>query len=368
MSISFQVFKRFLLVLTASLVLIAAQAMAQPSVPSPRAQAVFDFWTAERRAAVQPRDLVIDQRGLGYLRHGDGSLEPYGHNIAAEKQPVANKGKPTNSGNGGNTDGGGGGGKTKTVRNAEWTNGGTVQTAAGRILFAMGSSYYVCSGTVVNDGTSGRSIILTAAHCVYDDENKAFATNIMFIPDQADTNGSGTDFNCDNDPLGCWAPSYGVVDSNWTAAVFPNNIPWDYAYYVVSDSGAHSGTGGDGVLDSAALAMDISFAAATLGRYNHALGYSYSDDPNFMYCAQDMGMEGYYGDYWLSSCSLSGGSSGGLWTQATTNDLGTGPVISVNSWGYTGQPGMGGPSLSGNSAECLFSEAKTVSANTTGCH
>lgn len=35
-------------------------------------------------------------------------------------------------------------------------------------------------------------------------------------------------------------------------------------------------------------------------------------------------------------------------------DGGSGPVISVNSWGYTGYPGMAGPILWGSSAECLL--------------
>jgi hypothetical protein len=37
----------------------------------------------------------------------------------------------------------------------------------------------------------------------------------------------------------------------------------------------------------------------------------------------------------------------------------SGPVISVNSWGYTGQPGMAGPKLWGTSASCVFSKAQT---------
>jgi len=36
---------------------------------------------------------------------------------------------------------------------------------------------------------------------------------------------------------------------------------------------------------------------------------------------------------------------------------GTGPIISVNSWGYTNQPGMAGPKL-GSITSCLFGESK----------
>ncbi len=251
-----------------------------------------------------------------------------------------------------------------------------VQTAMGRIYFEMPKNSkwrgrwqgYVCSGTVVTDtpGTGG-SIILTAAHCVYDDVNKAFARNVLFIPNQAKTTGSGTDLNCDNDPLGCWVPSFGVVDTDWTTRVFPNNIEWDYAYYVVNDSGAHTGAGVSGALDFLAGSLAIQFDMpayndGTDGRgsadFTHALGYSYNQDPNFMYCAEDMTTEGPV-NWWLPSCELSGGSSGGGWVQPMDESTGIGPVISVNSWGYTTSPGMAGPMLD-STASCLLNTAENT--------
>ena len=432
---------------------------------------IVAHWTSERMADAIPRDFVIDTRGLGYLRRQDGSLQPYGHGVAAlaanGQTPMAKPGAgdttppaisemnpaagatigashvfsakvtdasgvksvtftiqksgsvsqsfaATNAGNnlwsaslqgftdgawswrvtakdngakGGNTgtsailnftvDTGGGGGGGGTVTNAEWTAGGDVQTATGRIYFEMPNnarrtgpwSGYVCSGTAVTDSTSSRSVILTAAHCVYDDANKAFARNVLFIPDQAGTSGSGTDLNCSNDPLGCWTPSFGVVDTDWTTRTFPNNVAWDYAWFVVGDSGAHTGTAASSTaLDVAAGTLTIDFGApavndGTAGAnspdFTHALGYSYSVDPNFMYCAEDMTTEG-SANWWLPSCGLSGGSSGGCWVQPMDESQGNGPVISVNSWGYTNSPGMAGPKLSGTSASCVFDVAKAT--------
>jgi len=438
---------------------------------------------ASEEPARFPGDLVIDSRGLGYLRRPDGSLQPYGHQIVAENtanSPTPNA-KPPGAGGGGSdttpptisddmnpgqgavigashtfsvtvtdasgvksvsftieypdesttqtfnanadenglwtvtlfgfTDGnwswwvvakdnakkggntatsdevfftvktGGGGGGTgggsDTVANAEWTAGGDdnyVQKAAGRLYFEMPKNAkwkgpwgaFVCSGTTVTDNTAGRSIILTAAHCVYDDVNKAFARNVLFIPDQAGTNGSGTDLNCNNDPIGCWAPSYGVVDVHWTTRTFPDNIPWDYAYYVVDDTGAHSGSASSSEsLDVAAGALPVSFSTPYIDDgdpgahsidFTHALGYSYSEDPKLMYCAEDMTTEG-AANWWLPSCGLSGGSSGGPWVQPMDLSVGSGDVISVNSWGYTNSPGMAGPKLAGTSAECVFTMA-----------
>jgi hypothetical protein len=97
--------------------------------------------------------------------------------------------------------------------------------------------------------------------------------------------------------------------------------------------------------------------SATSVDFTHALGYSYSEDPNFMYCAEDMTTQG-AANWWLSSCGLSGGSSGGPWVQPMDEASGSGPIMSVNSWGYTDSPGMAGPRLVGTSAECLFIEAR----------
>lgn len=272
------------------------------------------------------------------------------------------------------TQAGGGDGDSHIISNAAWTEGGLVQVAAGRIYFEMPSnqrrkrwSGYVCSGTVVSDEATGRSLILTAAHCVYDDVNKAFARNVLFIPDQAGTTGGGTDRDCFNDPLGCWVPAFGVVDANWAMRSFPENAAWDYAYLVVSDTGAHAGAAASSdALDVAAGAMTIRFDApvsddgipgVSSADFTHALGYSYSDDPGFMFCAEDMTSQSQV-NWWLSSCGLSGGASGGPWVQPMS--AGNGPLVSVNSWGYTSAPGMAGPHLHDNSAPCLFGEARDL--------
>lgn len=266
------------------------------------------------------------------------------------------------------SDGGGGGGGGDVVTNAAWTEGGAVQSAAGRIYFEMPTnkrknrwSGYVCSGTVATESTTGRSIILTAAHCVYDDVNKAFARNVLFIPNQAGTTGAGTDQNCGNDPFGCWSPTHAVVDNDWASQTFPANIPWDVGYYVVPDSGAHSGNTSNEVLDGAVGSLAVLFDGGTSGDPATALGYSYDDDPDFMHCSENLAVESDYGDWWLGLCGLSGGSSGGPWLQPT--DGGNGPIISVNSWGYTGAPGMAGPVLS-TTASCLFTQAKSVGSAT----
>jgi hypothetical protein len=232
----------------------------------------------------------------------------------------------------------------------------------------MSDGWYVCSGTAVTDDTSGRSIVLTAAHCIYDDVNKAFAKQALFIPNQDDGGGDSTDADCRNDPEGCWIIDHGVVDENWTTRTFPDNIAWDYGYYVVSDKEAWSTSDayanpGDRALDDLGT-LDID-TTARLDDSAHALGYPYDVDPELMYCTEPLASENTYNGYWLGQCGLSGGASGGPWVQPM-DDNGTGPVFSVNSWGYTRQPGMGGPILALSSADELLGVATSSDLDGTG--
>jgi hypothetical protein len=457
----------------------AAPPAASPGQGAEHAR-IVEHWTPARRAAAIPRDLVIDERGYGYMKLPGGKLQPYGHSVAAAtgaQRPMAKPGAGDTSGplvtdtdpgvgatvtttaysfkatvsdpsgvrsvsfrvgrqngvqtafnavagangvytvnltgladgtwtwsvvakdNANNTttiaptvftvklgSGGGGGGSSDGAivanQNVLMLSGalpddiGALSKAVGRIYFEMPSNArrtrwagYVCSGTVATDGTSGRSIIQTAAHCVYDDANKAFARNVMFIPNQAGTTAAaGTDRTCSNDPLGCWTTWFGVVDVNWTTRSFPGNVAWDYAYYVVRDDpGAYSpGISSVGpVLDAleAAGSVGINFDLPQAGvsdsmvDYTHAVGYSYSDDPNLMYCAEDLA-DLDNANWWLASCGLTGGSSGGPWMQPLFAGTSLGLLVSVNSWGYTGEPGMAGPKLFGTSAKGVFDCAK----------
>ena len=83
-----------------------------------------------------------------------------------------------------------------------------------------------------------------------------------------------------------------------------------------------------------------------------------------MYCA-DVMQSLDADNWWLGNCGLSGGSSGGPWVQRMNLQTGDGPIMSVNSWGYTNQDGMAGPKLWNTSASCVFTAAKSSSLGTT---
>lgn len=266
------------------------------------------------------------------------------------------------------------------VSDSTWTHAGAVQSATGRIMFEFDddtSQSFVCSGTVVMDGPAsqspdadnGRTIIQTAAHCAYNDVLKQFASKAIFIPDQASTRGEKSNFDCGDDYYGCWYLSFAVIAEGWAEGSFPDNVPYDYAYYTVfDDQSTHAGgfaNGLTGILDRDVTPMAIDFSSSPRSEFVFSIGYSADKDPKLRHCSmENTNINGvpWYTNLWLEDCAMTGGASGGPW-MADMDDAGNGRLISVNSWGFTHKPGMAGPVLrtsDGSWAECLFEEAKSA--------
>ena len=137
------------------------------------------YWTAERIANAQPRDFV---------RTSNGQIVP--------------KAKP-------------GGGGSGTSGGASYSGGGPVVQRTGKVLFTMGGGNWVCSATVIQEPVGGvrstHSLVLTAAHCAYDEAADEFATNWIFVP-SFDTSPT---FTCAQATIGCWTATGLVVHSGW---------------------------------------------------------------------------------------------------------------------------------------------------------
>ena len=256
---------------------------------------------------------------------------------------------------------------------------GQIQYSSGRVLFFFDGNPFVCTGTVIDDGDHpDRTLILTAGHCAfkYDNNGGRFADYALFIPNQDETRGRGSDENCGNDPLGCWSLAFALVDYEWSTRSFPSSVPWDYAIYVVSNVPESHQPGfiyeSQPELSSTLedivtkFPIDFTFDQSTAPvTHTHGMGYTFSKDPDFRYCAKDLTTKygiSSYENLWLSVCDMSGGSSGGAWMKDTKDD-GTGTIISVNSWGYSSSTGMAGPNFytaGGAKVECLFEKAKVV--------
>ena len=290
-----------------------------------RAQAEHDritsYWTAARIASAIPRDMVVD-RG---------------------RSPQA---KPPGTPGGGG--GGGGGGEEGAVTGVPWEGGGEVQQTTGKVLFTMGSSNFVCSGSVVVDGLSGHSLVLTAGHCVYDDVANAFATNWVFFPAYEENpvlSCAGSDR--------CFTATGLVTTEGWADRDFEH----DYAFAVIAPrSGAllEDDFGTQGI----AFNQGERLAVHSFG-YPHARPFNGND---LIYCAGTTKDDPFGSTTQGLACKMTGGSSGGPWLADFSEATGTGLLYSVNSYKYQNDKNtMYGPYL-GDEADATYGAANDWSS------
>ena len=144
--------------------------------------------------------------------------------------------------------------------------------------------------SVIPKYITDRTFLSFIVKTTYQDVNKQFASNAIFIPDQGRSL-APTDFDCSNDKFGCWYLSFAVIEKGWAETAFPENAKYDYAFYVVHDyTATHIKGYTDGLtgyLDQDVIPANLDFAADPQGQYLTSFGYSEEYDPSFRYRAGD---------------------------------------------------------------------------------
>lgn len=279
---------------------------------------VVAFWTPERVAKAVPRDKVL--------------------NTGQMKAP----GKP---------------GDGSVVAGDSWAGSTGVTETTGKVLFSMGSNYYVCSASVVGDAASDRSIVLTAGHCVVDETNGLFAENWMFIPDydSAPARLTADGGFCASTAYGCWAADFLVASDVFAGAgKFTTEATLhDYGFAVVSTGGLS----GDDQLDARVGTQAVQFAEGASGADTYLFGYPAAGrfkGADLVYSRGTLGYDARVDDqtYRVGS-SMTGGSSGGPWFQNFDATSGNGTIMSVTSYGYSGVKALFGPKLNQETADML---------------
>jgi hypothetical protein len=293
------------------------------------------YWTADRIAHAVPRDYVLDTLPPGFT------------------MPQAPGGK-------GQKPGGGGDGSGTAVTGASWNGGGLVKLTTGKVLFNLSGTDYVCSGSVVDDGSAGdsRSLVLTAGHCVFDEINDEFATNWVFMPDFDDSS-TGSVWDCASAPYGCWVADALVTTQAWANSDFNE----DYAFAVMYDGG-HAGNAS---LESVTGIQPIVFnqphpATVYAFGYPHASPY---DGTDLTYCAGVDQADNFGSTSYGLKCDMTGGSSGGPWMVNFDEAAGAGSLNSLNSFKYRGGKQknlMFGPYFDGYT-QATYNAAKSATAN-----
>lgn len=294
-----------------------------------RHEQIVAHWTAARLASAIPRDFVLDS-SRGFV-------------------PAAKPDRPP---------GGGGGGSTGSTTGASWNTGGDIKEASGKVYFEMAGGAYVCSGAVATDARVGYSLVLTAAHCAYDETNGEFATNWIFIPDFDES----PTFTCASAAYGCWTASSLVVHRGYADAGGFNTQATlhDFAFAVVG-AGGHAGS----QLDLTVGSFDVAIPGFTSpGQTAFAFGYpaagKYKGN-DLVYCAGSIFEDPYNGELtWGLPCKMTGGSSGGPWLSSFDASTGVGNLSSVNSYGYSGVSAMHGPKFNSDTA-AVYNAANSAS-------
>ena len=240
-----------------------------------------------------------------------------------------------------------------------WNDCGAALEATGKVFFNIGLSRYVCSGAVVTESDSNRSVVLTAGHCIWDNASQAFVTNWLFIPEY-DTVPTST---CASTQRGCWTATALVAHSGFTSqrSFTTQATQYDWGFAVVGNGG-NSGT----QLDATVGSFPISFDGFTNGSQAYAFGYPAAAPYNgsdLTYCSGALSQDPNSGNTtWAQpSCAMTGGSSGGPWMSSFATDRGS--LSSLNSYGYTNSVGMYGPKFNSNTVD-TFNAALTANANT----
>ncbi len=311
--------RRTLALLAATTLLVAMGAPAALAAPSrgqaPGANAaVIAHWTPARMAQAQWRDRSL---------------------------PIANA-KP------------GGGGSSGAVTGASWTKGGAVVKGTGKVYFEMGGGAWICSGTVITDGRSGYSVVLSAGHCTVDETTGEFATNWMFIPsfDTAPT------YTCASTTYGCWTALSIVTPTKFaTAGGFTTTATlndWGFAVVGAGDRGTQ--------LDATVGSFTLTVGSASKGATAYAFGYPAGGKyhgSDLTYCAGAIVEDANAGNQtWGLGCDMTGGSSGGPWFTSFNTATGSGVVSSLNSYGYSGSKFMYGPKFNSDTS-ATFAAANT---------
>ena len=242
------------------------------------------------------------------------------------------------------------GGKTTSITGSSWTKGGKPLSATGKVFFTMGAGTYVCSGSIVNDSKSDRSIVLTAGHCVFDNATGNFATNFIYYP-AFDTT-PVTDCTISR----CLVATSLVAHNGFTSqsSFTTQATQYDWGFASIPESN----------INGYAFNSTPFTNSATSYAFGYPAGTPYGGK-DLVYCAGPISPDTNNGGLtWGLGCNMTGGSSGGPWFAAFNSTNFDGSASSVNSYKYTNNSNkMYGPKFNSNTLS-TFDAALIVSTAT----
>ncbi|MBC3841294.1 trypsin-like peptidase domain-containing protein [Streptacidiphilus sp. 4-A2] len=206
------------------------------------------------------------------------------------------------------------GGSSHTAR-ADTTN-----SRVGALFSQSADGDHFCTASVVH--SSGKDLLLTAAHCVQGGRGGSYASDLVFVPAYRDGDA----------PQGQWPVTHIFVDQRWTNSSDPD---LDVAFVTVGQVG---GKDIEDVLGANTLAVDQGF-----GKVVRITGYpSTASSP--VSCFNRTTQQSQY-QMRIACTGFPGGTSGSPWLATFDRSKGTGTVIGV----------IGGYQQGGDTADVSYS-------------
>ena len=276
----------------------------------PRSMSV-QFWTAERMLAAREATLIVPMENANVSQARRISVGPEA-TIAAVNPEI-------------------GGPSSRALNTA-----GRHAVTTGRVFWSCQAGYQSsCSASVISS-TSG-DVIVTAGHCVYDTNSLSWLVNCnwVFVPG----------YNNGQAPYGIWPAREVAALNTWTKENPDYNA--DVAFVALSQvNGKH--------ITQVTGSQAIGFNYAR-GQQTFSFGYpvNLANGQVLQFCSGVPAASLYTADNYqglgLSSCLMTGGSSGGPWLQRFDESTGVGTTYSVNSFTYSLAPNtMNGPYFDSN--------------------
>lgn len=199
-------------------------------------------------------------------------------------------------------------------------------STTGRIEMDSDAGAFTCSGTVINSASG--LIVVTAAHCIWDDDTRDYFDAIRFAPgyEQGDA------------PFGVWEAEelwvpeqYLEANTRWLDGADDNGwMGFDFGFIRLAPLDG-------GTVEDAVGGQGVSFTAETNGVV--VAGYPGNDEFDaevLRYCAEDELNYGLGGDAnYGAACVMGDGASGSGWVSNLDADTGAGHITAVYSNGGT---------------------------------
>lgn len=230
-----------------------------------------------------------------------------------------------------------------------WVHGGAVTRSTGKVFFTLGGTDYVCSGSAVDSAHA--DVVLTAAHCVSAGVGQ-WAVNWLFVPGYRDG----------AEPYGAYAARRFFVSPRWSGTLGDGAAAderYDIAFVTVGRATPYRTRARGPRAGSLPATAPVAFGWR--GGLATAYVFGYPSLPPYTglysnYCAgpaQAPVTPGTSGAA-RTTCTMTAGDSGGPWFAGFSPQAGTGTIVAISTFKFSGETSTLYGTVLGPAARLLY--------------